>query len=59
MPDFKISLMSMKFLSYFHEKEMLKQRSLCKKFSKQNVERNTAAYLIAGKILRTTEITLR
>ena len=48
--------MSTKILLYFHEKEMLKRGRLCKKFWKWKLERNVVAYLVAGKILRSTEI---
>ena len=51
-----ISLMSTKSLLHFHEKEMLKRGRICEKFSKRKLERNVVTYLIAGKILRSTEI---
>ena len=51
-----ISLMPTKSLLYFHEKEMLKREKLCEKFSKWKLERNAVTYLVAGKILRSTEI---
>ena len=35
---------------------MLKGVRLCKKFQKRKLERNVMAYLVAGKILRGTEI---
>ena len=36
--------------------EMLKRGRLCEKFLKRKLEPNIVAYLIAGKILRSTEI---
>ena len=51
-----ISPMSTKFLLYCHEKEVLKWGRLCEKFRKRKLECNVVAYLVASKILRSTEI---
>ena len=49
-----IPLMSTKSLFYLHEKEMIKRGRLCETFKKRKLDCKVEAYLVAGKILRST-----